>query len=144
MVDAETKQPLEGVVVLGVWYKRQLTVAGPTGSFYDSIEVLTDKNGAFKISGQGVLLFSNLNGIDLTVFKAGYEMLEASWTGFKTRTGKMSAQWDGNHPTFLLKKLSLEERRQNIPARPGIEQKRQHLLTDEINKVRAEFGYNPL
>lgn len=145
VVDAETRQPLEGVVVLGVWNKVQLTVAGPTGSFYDSAEVLTDKNGEFNIPGQGFLLFSNVDEMDVIIFKAGYEMLGyGPWSGFRTLTGRKHVQWDGDHPTFLLRKLSYDERKNNIPSRPGIEQKRQQALTDEINKVRAEFGYKPL
>ena len=145
VIDAETKQPLEGVVVLGVWNKVQLTVAGPTGHFYDSIEVLTDKNGEFDIPGKGLMFFSNVNEMDVVIYKAGFKMLGyGPWSGFKTITARKYTQWDGNKATFQLKKLSHEERKADIPSRPGIEQKRQQLLTNEINKERAEFGYNAL
>jgi hypothetical protein len=145
VIDAETKQPLEGVVVLGVWNKVQNTVAGPTGEFYDSVELLTDKNGDFKIHEKGLLVFSNVDEMDVVIYKAGYEMLGyGPWSGFRTRSAMKFVQWDGDKPTFLLRKLSYEERKKNIPSRPGIEQKRQQLLTDEINKERIEFGYNPL
>ncbi len=145
VVDGETKQPLEGVVVLAVWYKYYPNVAGSSSEFYDSVELRTDKKGEFKIPGKGLLLFSYLDEADFIIFKAGYgEFGFGPWSSFKTRTGRKFVRWDGDIPTFLMQKLSYEERRHNIPSRPGIEQKRQQLLTDEINKERTEFGFNPL
>lgn len=142
VVDAETKQPLEGVVVLGAWYKRQLTVAGSTSSFYDSVEVLTDQNGVFKISGQGLLLFSSLDEMDVTIFKAGYEMRGGgSWSGFKTRTGGRNIQWDGSKPTIMLKKLSYEERKKRRWSTPSLKPDRQKLFTTEMNKELRELGH---
>ncbi len=140
IVDAETRQPLEGVVVLGVWYKVQLTVAGPTGSFYDSTEVLTDKNGEFNIPGQGLLLFSNVDEIDAVIFKAGYEMLETPWSGFKTRTGGKNVQWDGDNPTFLLRKLSYEERKKRSLGVRGVSDDKAVKLINEIHKEDREIG----
>jgi hypothetical protein len=66
------------------------------------------------------------------------------WSSFKTRTAMKYVQWDGNLPTFMLKKLSCDERKKYDLSRPNIDQKRRKLLTDEINKERTEFGYNPL
>lgn len=145
VVDADSKQPLEGVVVLGVWYKVYPNVAGSTSEFYDSVELLTDKNGDFKIPGKGLQLFSNLDEMNVIIFKAGYAMMgDGPWSGFRTRTGGKYVNWNGDRPTFLLRKLSHAEKIKNIPTRPNIDQSRMHLLTDEINKVRIEFGFNPL
>ena len=145
VVDAETREPLEGVVVLGVWNKVYPNVAGTTSDFYDSIELLTDKNGEFKIPGKGLLLFSFLDEMDVIIFKSGYSQFGfGPWSDFKTRTGGKFVKWDGDKAVFLLRKKSYEERKNNIPTRPGIEQNRQQLLTDEINKERIYFGYNPL
>lgn len=144
VVDAETKQPLEGVVVLGVWNKVQFTVAGPTGSFYDSIEVLTDKNGEFRIPGQGLLLLSNVDEMNVLIFKAGFERRGyGPWSNFKTRTGSRNIQWDGDKPTFLLRKLNHEERREHYYTMPNIPQARMKLMINEINKARLEFGLKP-
>ncbi len=145
VVDAETGRPLEGVVVLGVWNKVYPNVAGSSSEFYDSVEILTNKKGEFRIAGKGVLLFSNLDEMALVVYKAGYEMLGyCPWSGYKTRSARKHVQWDGDKPTFKLKKLSYKERKEYDLSLPGIEQKRQQLLTDEINKERIEFGYQPL
>ena len=69
VVDAETREPLEGVVVLGVWSKVYPNVAGTTSEFYDSVELLTDKKGEIKIPGKGLLLFSFLG--EMGVVKGG-------------------------------------------------------------------------
>jgi len=47
VIDAETKQPLEGAVVLAVWENKTPGVAGYGYSYLDSEEVLTDENGRF-------------------------------------------------------------------------------------------------
>ena len=103
IVDAETNQPLEGVVVLGVWNKVNLNVVEATRSFYDSIEVTTDKNGEFNIKGQGLLLLLMIDDeMNIVIFKAGYEMRgEGPWSGFRTRTGGRNVHWVGNYPTFF-------------------------------------------
>ena len=72
VVDAETREPLEGVVVLGVWSKVYPNVAGTTSEFYDSVELLTDKKGEIKIPGKGLLLFSFLGEMGVVIYKAGY------------------------------------------------------------------------
>ena len=118
VVDAETKQPLEGVVVLGVWNKVYGNVAGSTSEFYDSVEILTDKNGEFSIPGKGLLVFSFLDEMAVVIFKAGYEMRGyCMWSNFKTRTGGNNVQWDGDNATIILKKLSYEERKKRVLGR---------------------------
>jgi hypothetical protein len=144
VLDAETKQPLEGVVVLGIWRTVQLTVAGPTREFFDSVELLTDKNGEFRISGKGLRLFSNLDEMDIVIYKAGYKMRDCPWSNFKTRTGGQNIQWDGNKAIISLRKMSYEERKKSgVPTGPNIDPKRQQFLTNEINKEKIEL-YNPL
>ncbi len=145
VVDAETMQPLAGVVVLGVWYKYYPNVAGSSSEFYDSVELRTDNKGEFKFPGKGILLFSFLDEVNVIIYKAGYsEFGFGPWSSFKTLTGRKFVRWDNDIPTFLMKKMSYEERRHHRPTGLSIDQKRQQLLTDEINKERVEFGYNPL
>jgi len=50
VVDAETKAPIEGAVVVVVWYKKPLiTMNGPL-YFHNAKEVLTDSKGGFSLS----------------------------------------------------------------------------------------------
>jgi len=51
VTDADTKQPIEGVVVVASWREERPTPAGPTSRFKDVKETLTDKNGEWSIRG---------------------------------------------------------------------------------------------
>ena len=84
VIDAETKQPIEGAVVHGSWFKRDLL---GYGEYYDSHEVLTDKYGEFKIPGKGLLVLSKIESMGVTIFKAGYEERPENgmWRGSATR-----------------------------------------------------------
>ena len=145
VVDAETREPLEGVVVLGVWSKVYPNVAGTTSEFYDSVELLTDKNGEFKIPGKGLLLFSFLDEMDVIIFKSGYSQFGfGPWSDFKTRTGGKFVKWDGDKAVFLLRKMSYEERQKRILGTPGIGKSREVKLFEEIQKERKELGKNTL
>jgi hypothetical protein len=76
VVDAETKEPLEGAAVLAV-YKTEKPGPGGSVSFYlDAQETVTDKNGEFRIPPLTVTTFRVLHGFDphpqFTIFKPGY------------------------------------------------------------------------
>jgi hypothetical protein len=51
VVDADTKQPLLGAVVLAVWYREAALFGGhgPAVDYHDSLEVLTSEQGEFTI-----------------------------------------------------------------------------------------------
>jgi len=140
VIDAETGQPIEGVVVLGVWYEEYPTVAGAMHKFHDAKETVTDKNGEFLIRGMGLELLSNVIPMDVLFFKAGYGHIGMGpWSGLKSmgRTGeyeetydpvknirvkkilynpKKQVKWEGNKAIIPLQKLTMEERkRQAIP-----------------------------
>ncbi len=69
VVDAETGEPVEGAVVLGVWYVSMIYGS----KYYDARETVTDKNGEFSIHGKGLRIMSNLEPMDILIFKAGYK-----------------------------------------------------------------------
>jgi hypothetical protein len=116
VIDAATNQPIEGAVVHGTWNKVQVTPVSKMSTYYDSMEVLTDKNGEFKISGKGLLIFSNIDILILTIFKVGYEQFpeSAHWSGLKKFGPFDKVTWDSNKGVFKLKRLSLEERRNRL------------------------------
>jgi hypothetical protein len=75
VVDAETGKPLEGVVVLAVWYKMTRTLGGPSPSFYDAEEEVTGPDGRFIIASRWTFTLNPLTYIDeaeFTIFKPGY------------------------------------------------------------------------
>lgn len=75
IVDAETGQPLEGVVVLFSWLKMTRTLGGPSPDFHDASEVATDLDGRFTISARSHVIlnpFQYIDGPRVVIFKPGY------------------------------------------------------------------------
>jgi hypothetical protein len=147
IIDADTRKPIEGVVVLGVWYREIVTPGGATHNYYDAKETVTDKNGDFTIAGQGLLILSNVIPVDVLIFKAGYEYLKSPWESLKRSEyliKKMKIKWEGNKVTIPLKELTMEGRkRRGTPSRPNIPITIMELMTQEINKERLAQGLKP-
>lgn len=139
VIDAETRQPVEGAVVHGTWSKVQL---GGAHEYYDSYEVLTDKNGAFKIPGKGLLVLSEIEDMTLIIFKAGYKQWTPnSWSGLReSKWGNEEVVWNGNKGTFKLKRLTMEARRTEVPNQPDGPARKQRLWRIESNKEMVETG----
>lgn len=75
IVDAETGQPLEGVVVLFSWLKMTRTFGGPSPQFHDAEEVVTGSDGRFTIAARRHFVWNPLQYIDgpyVVIFKPGY------------------------------------------------------------------------
>jgi hypothetical protein len=143
VVDRETNQPIEGAVVHCTWNKVHVTPAGGLGEYYDSYEVLTDSKGEFEIPGKGLLVFSSIDKMDITIFKAGYEQVRPNpWHGFKKYAygARDIVSWEGDKAIFKLKRLSLEERRNRGITMPLTPAKKQRLMRMESNKEDTEIG----
>src|SRR5882672_9333698 len=83
VVSAETKQPLEGVVVLAWWTRHVRSFGGPSEDYRDSQEVLTDKDGRFTIESRWFFSLNPLvfyRGPFFAMFKSGYGDYE--WPGY--------------------------------------------------------------
>jgi len=76
VIDAETKEPIEGAAILIVYKTGQYGLAGSVSHFEDAEETLTDKNGEFKIPAKRVntlrLLSSWEGHPEIRIFKPGY------------------------------------------------------------------------
>jgi hypothetical protein len=143
-VDADTGKPIDGVVVLGVWNKEYPTAAGGVTKFYDAMEIVTDKNGEFEISGQGLRILSFLEPVKILIFKAGYEYVSGSWDSLKeSYLYKEKIKWEGNKAIISLKKLTAEERlRRGDPPFIAPAEKMK-LMLQEFSKNRVERGLEP-
>lgn len=98
VIDADTKRPIEGAVVVASWLEETATISGPSTRPKDIREALTDKNGEWIIQGvrgrEGGTITSIFTFLTRTyytrppefvVFKPGY----CSWpTGFGIDTCK--------------------------------------------------------
>jgi hypothetical protein len=75
VVDAETGQPIEGVVVVAVWERLSPGVIHQARAFHDVDEVVTDAEGRFvlperELSPPNPVV--TIDGPQLTMFKGGY------------------------------------------------------------------------
>jgi hypothetical protein len=143
VIDVETGEPIEGVVILGIWSREIISPGGATHNFYDAQETVTDKHGDFRIEGMGLKILSNVTPMDVLIFKTGYEYESGSWSSLKKYAKKI--KWEGSKAIISLKKLKMEDRkRQGSPdfssKIPGNKMK---LMLAEINKDRIERGLTP-
>jgi len=80
MIEAETKQPIEGVVVVAI-YQTHPILTGPAGGSASVIhvkEALTDKNGLFRIPRYITVIQPNSVEYDMEfiIYKPGYASYE--------------------------------------------------------------------
>ncbi len=118
VIDAETLQPIEGAVVLGVWSKGYHGAGGIAHEYYDARETVTGENGEFTIKGMGPRAVTHLKKMSIVIFKVGYEDVGlTSWDSLKTAIYyRDRVKWEGNKAIIPLDKLSLEQRRKRFDA----------------------------
>jgi len=145
VIDAETGKPLEGVVVLGVWYKELPSPGGTVGSYFDAQETVTNKNGDFEVKGLGLQIFSTVSGMHVLIFKAGYEYIGSGpWESFKLAPiFKKKIAWEGEKAIIPLRKLTMEERKVRLFGKENVPDEKQRLLIRELNKERLSLGLTP-
>jgi hypothetical protein len=143
VVDAATKEPIEGAVVFVDWFQIHF-FAGST--FYDAQETVTDKNGEFVIPGIWVLNPWRYFSVDagMIVYKSGYRAIQ---TGAFRNWGQINQELDyvlkveEGEPTLMLRRLTLEERkRADYPGTSRIPGEKKKLLMEEINRERRFLG----
>ncbi len=146
IIDSETKKPIEGAVVLGVWFKEEPTVAGAVSSYYDAGETVTDAKGDFRIPGKGLKILSDVGVMNVLIFKAGYEYIGlGTWEAFK-EDPTFKVQWEDEKVIIPLRQLTMEQRmRKGGPDYPSEAPKEKiKRMLEEINKDRIERGLKPV
>lgn len=147
VVDEDTREPIEGVVALGAWYKEQWSAAGTVSTFYDARETVTDKNGEFEIPGHGLRIMTNLSPMRILLFKAGYTYERGHWDSLdQGYTLGKKIKWEGKKPIIPLKKLTMEERKkQGTPSFPSeaYMNKKIPLFIKELNNEEVQFNRSP-
>ena len=94
IIDCDTREPIEGTVVVAYWYEAWGTFAGEATRLKDVKETLTDKEGKWSIRGPKgrpsdssndfIVFLTGITGIpytrqpDFIVFKPGILLLAAS------------------------------------------------------------------
>jgi hypothetical protein len=142
VIDADTAKPIDGVVIIGKWHKVYPGPAGAINEFYDAKETVTDKDGEFSISGMGLKVVSNLDVMNVTIFKAGYEQIDVGpWSSLKNDLLlRKKIKWEGNKAIIPLRKLTLAERKKRHADKETIPDKKQILFIKELNREYKEIG----
>ena len=137
VIDAETLQPIEGAVVLGVWWKAYHGAGGVVHEYYDARETVTNKNGEFTLLGMGPRAVTHLEKMDIVIFKVGYEEVGlTSWESLKDAIYyRDRVKWEGNKAIIPLDRLSLEQRRKRFDSSPtGVPLNKHKKLLEEIER----------
>lgn len=142
VIDAETGKPIEGAVVLGVWNRIHSNVAGWNTEFFDAVETVTDKDGNFYVRGLGPLFMSNIDDMNMVIFKVGYEHLACSWKSLKIDYYlKGIIKWEVNKAIIPLNKWTREQRLHRFgDYSVQIPNNRKKLLIKEIEKEEKSIG----
>jgi hypothetical protein len=146
IIDAETKKPIEGVVILGIWYKVHVGPGGGSHTFYEARETVSDRNGNFEIDGLG-LVWRLIDSMGVLIFKSGYQYIGyGMWDSFEIDGGLLTkkVEREGGRAIIPLKKLTTEERRKaaTFPEYPPSKAPKDKvkLMMAEIYKERKERG----
>jgi hypothetical protein len=158
IIDIETKEPLEGAVVLAVWYRAYRTPAGDNTYFYNSREVLTNKEGRFEISAYTPInllpILSYLKGPHFTFFKPEYLGLSDTGFGDFFLEGTKEIPLERKHVSGKIFRLSpgvielpmlntRKERRRMIRFPTSIPDDKMPKLIELINKEAVLLGIKP-
>jgi hypothetical protein len=133
IIDADTREPIEGAVVVASWDEERATPAGSTSRLKDVKETLTDKKGEWIIEGpkgrelsDATASFTFLTGTYITnppefiVFKPGYCSYRVGF-GINACKGKMKVYNFTNSKNIgemleLPKLTKREDRRRSLPS----------------------------
>jgi hypothetical protein len=143
VVSAETKQPLEDVVVLAWWTRHVRSFGGPSEEYRDSQEVLTDKDGCFTVESRWFFSLNPLvfyRGPFFAMFKGGHGRF--GWPGYQG-----SEQWPKEKRDALrtaAQLLELEGIVLEMPRLESIEQRREYLGRLEGSYLVVPIEQRPL
>lgn len=168
VIDAETKKPIEGAVVVAV-YKKYPIISGPGGgseSIMDIKEILTDAKGEFYFPSYTTVIqpFSIEGSADFIIFKPGYgsfpdgriyppmrlslPALEDFFSGKVGTEGEVAWDFEKERVTFgiveLPKLKTREERINSLPSIAGLPSRKMQNLIRLFNEEAVSLGLKPI
>lgn len=114
ILNFDTREPMEGVVVSCVWFYDQFRLTeAPKKEFYDYFETLTDQDGNFRIPGKGMCILRDIYPPNIIIFKAGYSVLYVQ--NLVINSGQVfpsseEVNWIDSKAIVLFRKKTLAER----------------------------------
>ncbi len=149
VVDEQTREPIEGAVVLGWWNVHHFGLGGGYSEYYDARETVTDKSGDFTIPGKGLRVLSSLEPMSFVIYKAGYAYYKGTWDTLKTDMNSVKViKWEDDMPFIPIRKLTDADRKKTVtfppapPAEASLNKVR--LMLMEMNKEAIERGLEPI
>ena len=159
VIDADTREPIEGAVVVAVWHEATSTISGESTRLKDVEECLTDKKGEWTINGPRgkwggsiTTIYTFLTGSYYTrppqfiVFKPGYCSWPAGF-GIDSCKGKLKPSGNdklANGETVELQRLTGgEDRLKVLPEAIGDNRatfRKQKQFMRLINEERINMG----
>jgi len=148
VVDMETKQPLEGAVVLAV-YSTWLWASpgGQVGYFLDAQELVTDKNGEFLIPSLNAFAFRPLSTFKqkpyINIFKPRYGCYPGLWSK-SSLVPNTVLQTDKYMTVEMLELNNWEDRRRNVGCYMIlVPANRMRKYVEVLNDERVDLGFQP-
>lgn len=158
VIDSETKEPIEGAVVLAVWQKVYATPTGDSSYFLDAVEVLTDKDGNFlipKFKGININPLARIEGPRFTIYKPSYSLFP-SYMYFNTYfpNSPLRVSIDEMEAMFIkgvvVELPSLKTKKERLDGLPsssdpfhGYDEKKKHYVK-LLNDERIRLGLEPV
>jgi hypothetical protein len=147
VIDADTKEPIEGAAVLAVYFGSTTSVAGSNYFSVDAQETLTDAAGGFKIASK-VVQSEKASGklrANITIFKPGYGVFPNHRRSEAVGENK---SWPPpeKYIVYELPKLkTMEERKANMSFDHYLEipYEKRKLFLGLINEERKYLGFEP-
>lgn len=161
IADADTGQPLEGVVVLAIWTARSPGLIHPQDEFHDVDELISDAQGRIVIPERSTSIplrpLTTVMGPRILMFRAGYGL----WTFQEVEKNRAQLQdayfqrqavhreWEkfaSEGVVIVLRPLrTLEERRQSIYQQTWTSVPRERIpkFLDALSTERVRLGLGP-
>ncbi|MEW6053485.1 MAG: hypothetical protein AB1552_06820 [Nitrospirota bacterium] len=154
IIDIETKEPIEGAVVLAIWQRAYRTPAGDNTYFYKAKEVLTDKEGRYEIPAYTPInllpIISYIREPEFFIFKPGY--LSLSGRHLEENVIDNSSEFKRNKKIYRLapgiielpKLKTREERKINLySVPPSIPDDKMPKFIQLMNEEEIDIGLQP-
>ena len=150
VIDAETREPIEGAAVLVVFYTEQAGPAGSVTHYADALETVTDKKGEFSFPEHRITAFKPLHAWNphgyFWIFKTGYGCYprHKAVKPMFVPNGTLPADEYVTVEIPNVKKESREKRLTNYGCEPVLIPKTKYKnLFRLINQERVDLGLEP-
>lgn len=150
VIDAETKEPLVGAVVLAIWYREApgLGGHGPAEGYHDALEVLTDAQGEFTVPAKTHLTaFGKIREPKLVIYYPGY----SSFPLYQVRPQddkEIAASYEQRFFHVELRKLKTRQERVEHAGVPlfagGVPERKMPNLIRLVNAERQALALKPI